>query len=346
MRIRSIVCSILLLCLTAYADKDNCYALILEGGGDKGAFQAGAMYEIINNFADNTVAYDIITGISVGAINGAGLSNFAQGDEVAAAEFILTLWRGLSRDTILRNWNWGGVVRGILLETSVWDSSPLENYLKDHIVPPKRDFIYGLMEMGSGKYTTFDNTEPMDRYMKGVLGSAAFPGLMKAIKDLNPGKVYLDGGVAYSLDIASAVNFCKAKGFEESQIVVDVIKCASGNFKAQDASTYTSIQHGLRYLAIRSFYGAMDIIIRARAAYQEVNFRYLVAPTTKLETGLVPFNFDPEEIEHNIQAGIRDAKASIAMGPGKSFDAIIKYANDKSSGKTEMDFGDFIAQNK
>ena len=304
------------------------------------------MYELINTFADKTVAYDIVTGISVGAINGAGFANFKQGDEVAAADFILALWRGLSRDEILRDWNWGGVVRGILFETSLWDSTPLENYIRGHVEKPQRDFIYGLVEFGSGKYVTFDNNEPEERYIQGVLGSAAFPGLLKAIKKLDEGKVYLDGGVAWTLDIASAVNFCKKKGFEESKIVVDVIKCGGATFKVDDASQYKTIKMGLRYLEIRSFYNAMDIVIRARAAYKDVNFRYLIAPTAKLETGLVPFNFDPVEIEHNIQSGIRDAKVSISLGPGKSFDLITKFAMDKSSGKTELVFGDFIAQNK
>jgi len=101
---------------------------------------------------------------------------------------------------------------------------------------------------------------------------------------------------------------------------------------------------GLRYLEIRNFYGAMDIVIRAKAAYKTVNFRYIIAPTTKLETGLVPFNFDPVEIEHNIQSGIRDAKAAIAMGPGKSFEKLISYTQQKASGKIDLDYGEFITE--
>jgi len=270
-------------------------------------------------------AYDIITGISVGALNGAGMANYKKGDENEAADFILDLWRGLTRDEVLKAWNWGGIVRGIFFETSIWDSSPLENYLKVHIQAPKRDFIYGLMETGTGQYTTFDQNEPMDRYMKGVLGSAAFPGIMKAIKNLDEGKVYVDGGVAYTLDIASAINFCKAKGFTEDKIVVDTIMCVGATFKVDDASQYKTIKMGLRYLEIRNFYDGMDIVIRAKAAFQKVNFRYIIAPTTKLETGIVPFNFDPVEIEHNIAAGIRDAKTAIAQGEGKSYDNLISY---------------------
>jgi predicted acylesterase/phospholipase RssA len=125
MKISTLVCSILLLTLAVSADQDHCYGLVLEGGGDLGAFQAGALHELIHTFADKTVAYDIVTGISVGALNGAGLANFKQGEEIEASEFILDLWRGLSRDEVLKNWNWVGIVRGILFETSLWDSTPL-----------------------------------------------------------------------------------------------------------------------------------------------------------------------------------------------------------------------------
>ena len=345
MRTFVVVCSILLLAFTAKAEQDTCYALVLEGGGDLGAFQAGALYEIINHHADESVAYDIVTGISVGAINGAGLANFEKGDEVAASDYILTLWRGLSRSQVLRDWNWGGIVRGILFETSIWDSTPLQNYLKDHVQTPKRDFIYGLVEMGSGKYVTLNQNEPMDRYMKGIMGSAAFPGILNAINKLDEGKVYLDGGVAYTLDIASAINHCKAKGFKESQITVDVIKCSGATFRVDDSSEYKTIKMGLRYLEIRNFYSGMDIVIRALASFKDVNFRYIIAPTTKLETGIVPFNFDPVEIEHNIQSGIRDAKAAISLGSGKSFDMLIDYTQKKLDGKMEQDYGDFITAN-
>jgi len=75
---------------------------------------------------------------------------------------------------------------------------------------------------------------------------------------------------------------------------------------------------------------------------KKANFRYIIAPTTKLETGYIPFNFDPEEIEHNIQAGIRDATAAIEAGEGKTFKDIISYATEKSRDKTRLDYGDWL----
>jgi predicted acylesterase/phospholipase RssA len=206
MRTTILICSILLL---AYAKQDHCYALALEGGGDKGAYQAGALHEIIKHHNDETVAYDIVTGISVGAINGAGMANFEKGQENEAADFILELWRGLSKDEVYKNWHWGGVVRGILFKTGIYNDSPLIKYLTEHVEAPKRKFLYGLVDAANGKYITMDETEPMDRYINGIVGSATFPGVFPVMDKLDKGKQYYDGGVARVVDIAGAVNYCK-----------------------------------------------------------------------------------------------------------------------------------------
>lgn len=137
----------LLFCLllgTSFALKDHCYAAILEGGGDKGAFQAGAMHEIAHSVSD--VAYDVVTGISVGAINGGGLANFAPGDEEAATEWIVGLWRDLARDEVIEPWSFGGILRGILFQTGIYNDKPLETLLKARVEEAKRHFVYGYVD--------------------------------------------------------------------------------------------------------------------------------------------------------------------------------------------------------
>ncbi len=59
----------------------RCRILVLEGGGDRGAFHAGAFDSLVKNLPESEVAYDVITGISVGSINALFLSFFAKGDE-------------------------------------------------------------------------------------------------------------------------------------------------------------------------------------------------------------------------------------------------------------------------
>jgi len=107
------------------AAQDHCYALALEGGGDRGAYQAGAIYQIIMNHGDENVAYDVISGIGVGSINGAYLAGHAKGDEEQAAKDLVSLWRGLTKEQIYKSWSWGGIVRGLLFETGMYNNSPL-----------------------------------------------------------------------------------------------------------------------------------------------------------------------------------------------------------------------------
>jgi NTE family protein len=150
---RTLICSIFalsILAITINATQDHCYALALEGGGDKGAYQAGALSEILRHHGDETVQYDVISGIGVGAINGAHLSSFEKGQEDTAADSLISLWRGLTVSQVYKSWRWGGIVRGLLFETGIYDNTPLKTYLKSHIKSPKREFYYGLVNSKTG----------------------------------------------------------------------------------------------------------------------------------------------------------------------------------------------------
>ena len=61
----------------------SCKALAMSGGGNKGAFEAGALYGLVMNDPDKTkYAYDVVTGVSAGSINTGAVSLFKPGDEV------------------------------------------------------------------------------------------------------------------------------------------------------------------------------------------------------------------------------------------------------------------------
>ena len=53
--------------------------MALSGGGAKGPFQIGALWHMVRNLDKEEVQYDVVSGISVGAINGAGISLFPKG---------------------------------------------------------------------------------------------------------------------------------------------------------------------------------------------------------------------------------------------------------------------------
>jgi len=82
---------------------DNDYALILSGGGARGAYQAGAIravYEICKE-EKNFLLFRNLVGVSAGAINAAYLAANAH-DLDAATSNMVTLWRKLTTPKVFR----------------------------------------------------------------------------------------------------------------------------------------------------------------------------------------------------------------------------------------------------
>jgi len=77
------------LCSLAAAAKDQCYALALSGGGSKGAYEAGVLHGMYHSAQDKSkYQYDVVTGVSAGAINTGAISLFAPGDEENMLEYL------------------------------------------------------------------------------------------------------------------------------------------------------------------------------------------------------------------------------------------------------------------
>lgn len=55
------------------AKDPKCRGVVFEGGGDKGAFEAGALLGLTKKLAKDA-AYDVVTGVSIGGMNSLSLS--------------------------------------------------------------------------------------------------------------------------------------------------------------------------------------------------------------------------------------------------------------------------------
>ena len=75
----------------------------MSGGGSNGAWEAGVLYGFAHSEHPEDFYYDVITGVSAGAINTAGLAGFAPEDVIAASEFLSDTWSSLTNDQI---WNY------------------------------------------------------------------------------------------------------------------------------------------------------------------------------------------------------------------------------------------------
>ena len=71
-------------------------ALVLSGGGSKGAFEVGVLQRLMG---DEQLDYDLLCGTSVGAINAAFLASTAE-DPAAGARRLVDQWRSLALESI------------------------------------------------------------------------------------------------------------------------------------------------------------------------------------------------------------------------------------------------------
>lgn len=62
-------------------EEKKCRVLSVSGGGAKGAYEVGAIQELVSTFNSSESHYDVISGVSVGSINAAGAGLFDVGQD-------------------------------------------------------------------------------------------------------------------------------------------------------------------------------------------------------------------------------------------------------------------------
>jgi NTE family protein len=119
-----------LLVVAGSAGTTKCRGLALEGGGSNGAYQAGAVKafaELIKPLSD--MEYDIITGVSAGALNAFGLVMFPKGQEVEMADFLYDTWFNISdSDVFTLN---RPLPYSLLFEKSILNNDPLRDTVQN-----------------------------------------------------------------------------------------------------------------------------------------------------------------------------------------------------------------------
>lgn len=101
-----------LLFSSSIAKQQKCHALALSGGGNKGAYEAGVVYNLAHLLAPSDVTYDVVTGVSAGAINSAGVAVFEIGKELEMSEYLVNMWGRITTETIWKPWA-GGLAEGL-----------------------------------------------------------------------------------------------------------------------------------------------------------------------------------------------------------------------------------------
>lgn len=177
-------------------------ALVLSGGGSKGAYQVGALLYLLGL---KDIKYDILCGVSVGAINASYLSQFKNEDNNKASIQLANLWRNLRTSNVHKRWFPFGRLHG-LVESSFYNSVPLRSVIESNYNPEMtnqsgKTLLVGSVSLNTGKYRLFNNLENM---VDAILASSSFPAFLAPsyIDD----QWWTDGGVRNITPVEAAIN--------------------------------------------------------------------------------------------------------------------------------------------
>lgn len=284
-------------------------ALVLSGGGSKGAYQVGALKYILG---EKGVSYDALCGVSVGAINVAFLAMYKYGEEIESVENLATMWSQLNNSKIYKRWfpfgRWHAIWR-----RSFFDSSPLNHLLKtgislDRIRAAGKQVNVGTVSLSSGKYTIFDQTS--EHFVDAVIASASFPGMLTPVEFL--GQLWTDGGIKELSPIKKAVELgadiidviicnpkTRVKKFIENPTTVDVLK------RSMDLSTDKIMANDIEKVEM---YNILALNGLTEKKYVQLN---IVRPDLNLIEDLLDFR--PEKIKEMMEKGYNDAKNTYIM---------------------------------
>jgi len=231
-------------------------ALVLQGGGALGAYAYGAIKAL---YEQPDFSLDVVTGVSIGAINAAVLVG-AKDDPIRALD---ELWRErltirdwpfvppmLARySSLLANpamyWLRPSYVYAPLLapflETSIYDTAPLRRTLADLIDLNRLNcseihLVVSTVNIETGEVMYFENQNAVPLSIEHIVASGGLaPGFpMTNIKDQRTGEErwYWDGGFSSNLPLAKALNLLEQADpdnpdVERELIVVELIPMQS-----------------------------------------------------------------------------------------------------------------------
>lgn len=170
-------------------------AFVLSGGGSKGAFQAGVIYQLLNK----GIFPDVVYGTSVGAINAAAIS-YLEPDEIKDT------WLNIEGDhEIIWPTGWKKYLYWpkMLWTGGFYSLVPLEKQLRTLLKNRvhKCESYSCVVNLVSGKAEYISNYRvTKEEYIQSVIQSAAIPMLMedRGLK--------VDGGVRHHTPLAQAVS--------------------------------------------------------------------------------------------------------------------------------------------
>lgn len=218
-----LILSLLVVASTKSAD-GKCRALALRGGGSKGSYEVGFLKAITKLLDPIEYSYDVVVGVSIGAINAAILALYEPGQEKEAVAELEGLWKSHLPQDFFQTWPYVNFFGGVYYP-SFLDSSPLHVEIHRHLDGKqfKRKLAIQSVDLNTGKVIIFDENTPDAIKAEAVASSGSVPGFFSPT--LINGMTLVDGGVFTNLDLGEAIVRCREEVERDEDIIVDIVLC-------------------------------------------------------------------------------------------------------------------------
>lgn len=275
----------------------------MSGGANKGSFQLGVLQQ---KMGVEGIDYDIVTGISVGALNAGGLGMTPVGDPKAAIDWLVDFWlRKVDVGSIWRRHFPLGVLHSVW-ESSLYDSTPLwdlvrEAFDAERINASGRHLAVGAVSLTSGELKFVNNSDP--DFLEWMLASSAYPVAFRPVRA--KGELWTDGGVMNVTPLGQAIRL----GADEIDVIItsDPFKIEPREMKKPntlsvalrvlDLMASRIMQHDIKVTGLK------NDLARFEDRYRHVKVR-LIYPSVKLSDD--PFDFSVESMKRMMEQGRKD----------------------------------------
>lgn len=288
-------------------------ALVLSGGGSKGAFEAGAIAYLIN---EKNLDFQLFTGTSVGALNAAYLGQARNHKELQElARELKAIWLGILGDRSIYRGGLCGILWRLLFRGALYNPRGLRDLINRKIDPARlfdrRTVVkVTVVSFETGKLLCADSRQPEFHpdFLAYVLASASMPFFFPAVPIA--GQHWYDGGLRDLTPLATAI-----KENPDEIIVITTFPLSP--------TLETTLPPARPGNALKAVLRTMEILLNEISANdlqlaQAINkawWRYpgkkpipiqIIAPTKPLPGNAL--TFDPAQIRENLQAGYAAAQ--------------------------------------
>lgn len=292
----------------------KCRALILSGGSDRGAFQAGAIVGLVNYLPEGEAMWDVVLGNGIGALNALLVSQTVIGEESNLNYTLSNFWLNFKRSMFYKSW-WGGKFVGYYFKNGYYNSSPSKNTISRLFDGSFDRFIQiGVTDLENSDYKIMNSSYfTNDLLLTGVQANLNSFGDFGVI-DYQESQ-YSSGAIAFEIDFFPAINYCKSLGYRDRDIKVHYVLINHAKLGPYDAKGKNSYHNRRRFDDIQAYNNVYERIRFTQMNSKVQTWINITMPDHIPVSSKYPFDYESksQNLASMFRSGIQAAKASLGL---------------------------------